>query len=214
MGTIAWSQQNGQVYAVNTDPATPVNLLYLKQNMQGTSPTILSSTVTIDPNNGFSTETADLQDFIGGTINFNPIATSTEDTLTRAFSFAIVAVSAASSINIMGGVNASFQKTANGWNFTLASTGPKLSTANATVVDQSGNRATVKLNFNNGSRGLGDDSVTVPLPMGLDLSNMVELLEIDLQVEQTSFDAFIKEGRRGRPGSELPEAVRRRLGTN
>ncbi|HYD38886.1 MAG TPA: hypothetical protein VEA60_14800 [Allosphingosinicella sp.] len=208
LGDLEWIPINGKIYAVNNDPSNDVGLLYLVQNLNGTSQSTLSTAVTIAANGGWSEETADLTQFLGGTVNLNGVPPAGADTPGRLFSFVMRTFSAATAINILGGVQGRFNKTDTGWSFTLATTGPKLNSFKATVADPAGNSGSVEATFSKAQ--VGADEVTVALPPGLDLSTFVASMEVELTVDASEVRRFFEKGRQGRPASEMPEEVRAR----
>lgn len=212
LGDLAWNSVNGRIYATNTDPANEVGLVYLNQNLSGATQSTLSTTVMIPANNGFSDETEDMASFLGGgTLTMNGIPAADANTPGQVFSFVMRSFSTATAISIIGGVQVSFANTSSGWNFTLGSTGPNLSSFKARIVDPAGNGASVQGTFAQANARVGEDSVTLPLPPGLDLSGLVKSMEVELTVDSSQMRRFFEKGRRGRPASEMPEELRARL---
>lgn len=211
LGDLAWIPSNGQIYAVNNDPVNDVSLLYLAQNLSGTATSTLSTTVVIPANGGWHEEAANLAQFLGGSVNLTGLPQADANTPGQVFSFVMRTFSVATAISIIGGVHVSFANTGNGWNFTLGTTGPNLSSFKARVVDPAGNGATVESTFNQANARVGADSVTLALPPGLDLSVFVASMEVELTLDSSEVRRFLGKGRQGRPASEMPEALRARL---
>jgi hypothetical protein len=211
LGTVDWVPYNGAIYAVNNDPSTEVGLLYVIPNLTGTTQSTLSTGIWLHPNGGFSDETANLTQFLGGTVSMNALPPADANTPGQVFSFVMRTFSAAAAVSIIGGVQANFNRTGTGWSFTLRTTGPKIDSFRARVSDPAGNSGEVEAKFKPPGAQVGSDSVTLDLPPGIDLSAFVASMTVDLTMAAGEVRKMLGGARQGRAASEMPDGLRGRL---
>lgn len=203
LGSVEFGNNGGTMYAQNTSPDTEVLLNYAMPVQQESGPIATATSFTsLAANGGYYDPASDLMQFTsGGTLTVNAITPATTDGGVSALGFAVASIALSASIVIVGGINASFNKTATGYTFSInATNGAMLNSAKVTVQGTNGVKCQTSMTFSNQS----DDgsSGTVDLPPGLVIDPIVAMLNVDLLVDTSSIKEFLRVARsKSYPGS-------------
>jgi hypothetical protein len=223
-GDILWLQTGDDILAFNAGQG-PVGLSYAKSGVQMVEdrypiPYAVSEYQVLEKNS--QTSQADmLTTFQDGALCIGKVNSPVSATAnTAAVSFSVALLSFNVPVNVIKGLTLTIEQSQDNQLFqaVLASTGPVIQNASVTVKDARGGTFTASSDFTSLATAPGDYLYKVTFPQGVDLSPIVESLNMTLAVERASFMRATEESRQrltyGLPEELracLPERVRARL---
>lgn len=200
LGTVQFTSEDGITIAENLDPNYGTFLTYSAPAPQanGSMGTVsqvqfLAPTQNPPPNTSSKYNcSSDLSTYLaGGNLAISGVLyDGTTDTITSALSFALRSIALGATINIVGGISASFGTNPQTGNMqlTIQSTGPQLQSATVRVTGADGKTFKGSMTFNNPkAKHLADGTIgAVDLPPGMVLDPLVSELDIDMEIDDST----------------------------
>ncbi len=189
LGGVQFGNSGGTLYAYNPLP-NPMLLNFALVQTQGGAMSTTTSPVQIAATQGAEIG-GDLTQFTNGTVTITPMADPNADVPGVSWlGFSVGAIALGTAITIVGGITASFSNNNGVYSFSIVSTnGARMQSARVKIKGANGTSVDTGVTFidtaDDGSTG------TVELPTGLNIDPMIESLEINLAVDDTSLQRLL-----------------------